>query len=171
MARTYRSRLGRQPSKLRINIVPILSVILGSMITTLPIITDFPILPPMGLLVLLAWRLIRPGMWPVWVAFPLGLIDDIFSGQPIGSAAFLWSAAFIFLEIVDRRTPERDYWQDWLIAIFVIVVVIACGMLLIDFKANLPHLDILIPQMLISALSYLFVARIVGAIDHWRTSA
>ncbi|SIN92261.1 rod shape-determining protein MreD [Parasphingorhabdus marina DSM 22363] len=170
MAKAYRSRLNRQPSQLRIKVVPAVTVILGSMITALPLITDYPILPPMGLLILLAWRLIRPGYWPVWAGFPLGLVDDMFSGQPFGSAALLWSLIFIALETLDNRGVGRDYWQDWLIASLSIIFVLICGMLVIDFQSNLLRLEILVPQILLSILLYPFVTRLIGAVDSWRVA-
>lgn len=171
MPRSRQSRIGRQPSQLRIKVIPPLTVVIGSMITALPIITDYPILPPMGLLVVLAWRLIRPGYWAVWAGFPLGLIDDIFSGQPFGSAAFLWSVIFILLEAVDRKAVRRDYWQDWLIASTAIIIVLIGGMLIVDFQSNLLRIDLLVPQILLSILLYPFVARLIGAIDNWRVAS
>ena len=171
MAKPYRSRLNREPSKLRIKAVPVVTVVAGSMITALPIITDYPILPPMGLLIILAWRLIQPGLWPVWAGFPLGLVDDIFSGQPIGSAAFLWSLMFLALELLDRKNVGRDYWQDWLIASIAITAMLVAGMLIIDFQSNLLRLEILVPQIILSILAYPFIARFIGAIDMWRTAS
>jgi len=171
MAKTYRSRINRQPSQIRIKAVPPITVILGSMVTALPLITEYPILPPVGLLVLLAWRLIRPGYWPVWVGFPLGMVDDMFSGQPFGSAVFLWSVVFVALETMDRSARARDYWQDWLIASLAIIFVLLGGMLIADFPRNLLHLDLLIPQIIFSILLYPFIARLIGAIDNWRISA
>lgn len=171
MSKAYRSTINRHPSKFRIKAVPAATVILGSMVTALPIITDHPILPPIGLLVLLAWRLIRPGYWPVWVGFPLGLVDDIFSGQPVGSAVFLWSTVFVVLETMDRKAVSRDYWQDWFIASIAIAFVLLGGMMIVDFPRNILFLDALIPQILLSILLYPFIARLVGAIDNWRVSA
>ena len=171
MPRSRQSRIGRQPSQLRIKLIPPLTVVIGSMITALPIITDYPILPPMGLLVILAWRLIRPGYWAVWAGFPLGLIDDIFSGQPLGSAAFLWSLVFILLETLDRKAVRRDYWQDWLIASTAIIFVLIGGMLIVDFRSNVLRFDLLAPQILLSVLLYPFVARLIGTIDNWRVAA
>lgn len=171
MARPRQSQIGRRPSQLRIKLVPPLTVIIGSMITALPIITDYPILPPMGLLAVLAWRLIRPGFWAVWAGFPLGLIDDIFSGQPLGSAAFLWSVIFILLEAIDRKAVRRDYWQDWLIASIATIIVLIGGMLVVDIQSNILRLDLLLPQILLSILLYPFVARFIGAIDNWRVAA
>ena len=171
MPRSRHSNIGRQPSQLRIRLVPPITVVLGSMVTALPIITDYPILPPMGLIILLAWRLIRPGYWKVWAGFPLGLIDDIFSGQPFGSAAFLWSVVFILLEAIDRKAVSRDYWQDWLIASIATVFVLLGGMLIVDMQSNMLRLDLLVPQILLSILLYPFVARLIGAIDHWRVAS
>lgn len=165
------SNIGRQPSQLRIRLVPPITVILGSMVTALPIITDYPILPPMGLLILLAWRLIRPGYWTVWAGFPLGLIDDIFSGQPFGSAAFLWSVVFILLEAIDRKAVNRDYWQDWLIASIATVFVLLGGMLIVDLQSHMLRLDLLVPQILLSILLYPFIARLIGALDRWRVAS
>lgn len=171
MPRSRQSKIGRQPSQLRIKLVPPVTVVLGSMITALPIITDYPILPPMGLLAVLAWRLIRPGYWVVWAGFPLGLIDDIFSGQPFGSAAFLWSVVFILLEAIDRKAVNRDYWQDWLIASIATVFVLIGGMLVVDFQSNILRLDLLLPQIILSILLYPFVARFIGAVDNWRVAS
>lgn len=171
MAKSRHSNIGRQPSQLRIRLVPPVTVVLGSMITALPIITDYPILPPMGLLILLAWRLIRPGYWTVWAGFPLGLVDDIFSGQPFGSAAFLWSVVFVLLETIDRKAVGRDYWQDWLIASTATVFVLVGGMLIVDLQSNVLRVDLLAPQILLSALLYPFLTRFIGAIDNWRVAS
>lgn len=170
MARSYRSRINREPSQFKLKVIPPLTVVLGSMVVAMPIITDYPIMPPLGLLILLSWRLIRPGYWPVWAGFPLGLVDDIFNGQPFGSSAFLWSVIFIALETLDRRAKSRDHWQDWLIASLSIIFVLICGMLLIDFRTNLLRIEILVPQIIMSILLYPFVARLIGAIDNWRVA-
>ena len=34
-------------------------------------------MPPFGLLVLLAWRLLRPELWRAWVGLPLGLPAEL----------------------------------------------------------------------------------------------
>tara|TARA_R110000850_G_scaffold15691_5_gene48976 strand:- start:4126 stop:4641 length:516 start_codon:yes stop_codon:yes gene_type:complete len=171
VAKSRHSNIGRQPSQLRIRLVPPVTVILGSMITALPIITDYPILPPMGLLILLAWRLIRPGYWTVWAGFPLGLIDDIFSGQPFGSAAFLWSVVFVLLETLDRKMVSRDYWQDWLIASLATIFVLVGGMLIVDLQSNILRVDLLAPQIILSTLLYPFLTRFIGGIDNWRVAS
>ena len=63
--REYESRFDREQSLLKMLAIPIASVVVASMITTLPLITTQPILPPFGFLMFLAWRLMRPGLLPV----------------------------------------------------------------------------------------------------------
>jgi rod shape-determining protein MreD len=94
-----------------------LSIGTGSLVTSLiPVVATFPFLPPFGLLMLLAWRLQRPEALPVWATVLLGLFDDIFSGQPIGSAMLLWSVCVVAIDVLDTRLVWRDFWQDWLLA-------------------------------------------------------
>ena len=92
---------------LRVTIVPILSTLAGSAMALLPIIATEPIVPPFGLMMLLAWRLLRPEIWPVWAALPLGLADDLLSGHYLGTAMILWTIAFLALEWVDQALRSR----------------------------------------------------------------
>ncbi|MFD2501348.1 rod shape-determining protein MreD [Rhizorhabdus histidinilytica] len=94
-------------------IVPILSTLAGSATALLPIVATEPIVPPFGLMMLLAWRLLRPEIWPVWVALPLGLADDLISGHYLGTAMILWTIAFLSLEWVDQALRWRDSWIEW----------------------------------------------------------
>ena len=105
----------------------------------LPIVSSAPVLPPFGLLFLLAWRLLRPGLWPVWVGAPLGLFDDLLSGQPIGSAIALWSLALILIDIVEQRFLWRNLWQDWLLA--ALVTLLAAGLRLYGLGSESIWLD------------------------------
>ena len=70
-----------------------LSVVLGSMTTLLPVVATVPFLPPFGLMMLLAWRLMRGDSMKVWMPVPLGFFDDMLSGQPLGSAMLLWTCS------------------------------------------------------------------------------
>ncbi|MBH9537791.1 rod shape-determining protein MreD [Novosphingopyxis sp. YJ-S2-01] len=169
--RRYRSRLNRRASPLKANAVPIISVLVASLVTTLPILTALPLLPPLGLMMLIAWRQLRPGLWPIWIGFPLGLFDDLFSGQPIGSAAFLWSVVVIALSLINDRTNWRDYWQDWLVAALCLIFAIIGGMLIVGLVYEPAGLEPLVPQILLSIFGFPIVARIVSALDRWRLSA
>ncbi len=169
--RRYRSRLYRRRSPLKANAVPIATVLAASLITTLPILPSLPLLPPLGLMMLIAWRQLRPGLWPLWIGAPLGLFDDLFSGQPLGSAVFLWSAAMIALSVIDERTSYRDYWLDWLIAALVLISALIGGMLIVGLVHEPAGLEPLLPQMMLTVFGFPVVARCVSAFDRWRLSA
>ena len=166
--REYESRFDREQSLLKMLAIPIASIVMASMVTTLPFMTSQPHLPPFGLLMFLAWRLMRPGLLPVWSGVPFGLVDDIFSGQPFGSAGLLWSLAMLAVEIIDSRAIWRDYMQDWLIASLLIIAVLLGGLWIAGMAHAAPDPVVLLPQMLLSILLYPLVVRICARLDSWR---
>ncbi len=167
-ARTYESRLNREQSTTRVRLVPILTVMLGSMLTTIPLITQEPILPPFGLLMFLAWRLMRPGIWPAWIGLPLGLFDDLFSGQPFGSSGLIWSVLMITAEIIDSYARWRDHWQDWLIATAMIISALFAGLVFAGWAYKPTGVSVLLPQILLSIMCYPLVVRLCSLLDGWR---
>jgi rod shape-determining protein MreD len=166
--REYESRFDREQSLLKMLAIPITSVAIASMITALPIFTDEPLLPPLGLLMFLSWRLMRPGLLPVWSGVPFGLIDDLFSGQPFGSAGLLWSLAMLSVEIIDSRAIWRDYLQDWLIAAVLIAGALLGGLWIAGMAHAAPEPAVLIPQIILSILLYPLAVRICARLDSWR---
>ena len=166
--REYESRFDREQSMLKMLAIPIASVILASMVTTLPIFSSGPLLPPFGLLMFLSWRLMRPGLLPVWSGVPFGLMDDLFSGQPFGSAGLLWSLAMLLVEIIDSRAIWRDYLQDWLIAALLITAVLLGGWWIAGLGHAAPDPMALFPQIILSILLYPLVVRICARLDSWR---
>lgn len=164
-----RSSIAQDRSRVRTEGAPVISVLLGSTLTAiLPVIAVTPALPPFGLLMLLAWRLLRPELWPLWIAAPLGLFDDVMSGQPIGSAMFLWTVAFIGIEIVDSRLLWRDYWQDWLIAAFSIIFCLSGGFYFARLAAGGGSMLVAVPQIAWSILLFPTAVRLCALIDRWR---
>jgi rod shape-determining protein MreD len=166
--REYETRFDREQSTLKMLAIPIASVVLCSMVTTLPVLTTEPLLPPLGLMMMLAWRLMRPGLLPVWSGVPFGLVDDIFSGQPFGSAGLLWSLAMLVIEIIDSRAIWRDYIQDWFIAGLLIVGVLIGGLWIAGLAHAAPEASVLLPQIILSILLYPLVVRICARLDSWR---
>jgi rod shape-determining protein MreD len=164
-------RLGSNPSRFRLEGTPVISVMLGSMATTMPVIAQSPVMPPLGLLLLLSWRLLRPELWQAWVALPLGLFDDIMSGQPLGSAMFLWTVTLIVIDATERRLLWRDYWQDWLIAGVAIILCLSGGLLFVRLTGGGATLTLIVPQIIWSVLLYPFVARQCAWLDRWRIMA
>ena len=136
----------------------------ASVVTILPFVTTFPFLPPLGLLVLLAWRLRAPDVLPVWAAAPLGLFDDLFSGNPLGSATALWTIAVVAIDLLDSRLVWRDFWYDWLLAGGAILLFLG-GARLVATPLS-AHVDmVLLIQILVSLLLFPLVAMLCARID------
>jgi rod shape-determining protein MreD len=164
----YGSRINRDHSRILVYAVPWASILLGSFIPSILIATALPLIPPLGFIMLLAWRMLRPGLLPVWAGFPLGLFDDLLSGQPFGSAILLWSLAMIALEVIETRFPWRDFWLDWVTASGLLIVYIIAGALLSGASTTLPMLVALGPQLLLSVLAYPLLTRFASRLDRFR---
>ncbi|UZK70058.1 rod shape-determining protein MreD [Sphingomonas sp. S1-29] len=141
-----------------------ITVMLGSLMVLFPVISTIPWMPPFGLMVLLGWRLLRPDVFKVWVAVPLGLFDDLLSGQPLGSAMLLWTTCFLAIEVVDSRLVWRDFWQDWLLATGAIGFCLIAGRLIASPLGA--HVDtVLLLQLALSVALYPLISRMCAAID------
>ena len=165
-----RSPFDPAPPRLQVRVVPWLSVLAGSMITLWPVIADFPILPPFGLMMLLGWRLLRPETFRIWAPLPLGLFDDLLSGQPLGSAMLLWTLCFFAIDLIDERIVFRTFRQDWLIAGGGIAFCLLGGRF---FSAPFAaHVDtVLLLQIVVSILLFPFAARVCAWLDRKRRPA
>lgn len=157
-----------RPSPARLWLVPLGSTVAGSCTTLLPAIAGAPALPPFGLLMALGWRLLRPEMWPAWVALPLGLVDDLLGGAPLGSAMSLWTIAFLAIDLTDARPMWRDHWLQWALATLCIAGVGLGGWALSRFVAGGGALGFLLPQLFLGALLFPVTARLCAALDRWR---
>lgn len=166
--REYETRFDREPSTLKMLAIPIASVVLCSMITTLPLLMTQPLLPPFGLIMMLAWRMMRPGLLPMWAGLPFGLVDDIFSGQPFGSAGLIWSLVMLAIEVIDTRAIWRDHVQNWLIASVLITTALLAGLGIAGLAHARPDAVVLLPQIIMSILLYPLVVRICSHLDSWR---
>jgi rod shape-determining protein MreD len=80
--------IGRGPRRTSVAI-PAISVGVAMLLSLLPIVSSHGWWPDAGLLMLLAWRLLRADAWAAWVAAPLGLAHDLLTGAPIGLAITL----------------------------------------------------------------------------------
>jgi rod shape-determining protein MreD len=168
MRRPVAAAIARSATPGRSLWIPAASIMAGSCVTILPHVFDAPLLPPFGLLVLLGWRLLRPELFRIWAPVPLGLFDDLLSGQPLGSAMLLWTLCFLVLDMLDRRMLWRDFGQDWLIGIALIAGVIAGGALIAwPGSTPLPFIALGI-QLAVSAALFPLVTRIVARLDSWR---
>ncbi len=163
-----RSRLNRAPSPAVAYLAPWLSIALASVAPGWPLIASIPAMPPLGFLMLLGWRQLHPGMLPIWAGLPLGLFDDLVSGQPAGSGVLLWSAAMLGLEAIELRWPWRNFLVEWAVAAVIIAAYLLTGGLIANGVHQPGWLIVIPPQMLVSVLAYPAVGRLVAWLDRAR---
>ena len=158
----------RAPSPALAYATPWASVILTSLLAGLPLIAPAPWMPPLGFLVLLGWRQLRPGILPVWAGLPLGCVDDLWSGQPFGSAILLWSLIMLALELIEARFPWRNFSIEWGVASVMIAAYVAlAGAVAVAEGARAP-LWLLVPQAVVAIALYPAVGRVVAWLDRVR---
>ena len=160
-------RLNRGP-RIGFAYVPAVSVVVASALALLPIVSATGAWPDFGLLMLLAWRLLRADVWPAWWAAPLGFVNDLLTGQPIGLSVALWTALMLAMDLVDRRTQWRDYWIEWaLAAVFIAAAETAEWKVAGWAGAPVPYRHMLAP-ILVAVLAFPLFAFLAGALDRWR---
>lgn len=164
----YGSKINRAPSPALAAVIPLASILLGSLVPFLPIISPAPIIPPLGFLLMIAWRLMRPGLLPPWAGLPLGLVDDLYSGQPVGSGVLLFSLAMIAIDLVEARFPWRGFWQDWVMAAGLTTIYLAVAALISGADLTLLQLQLIVPQLLLSIVLFPMIVRVVALLDRWR---
>ena len=148
--------------------VPAFTVMAGSLLSALPIVSMTGWFPDFGFLMLIAWRLLRSDVWPSWWAAPLGLFNDLATGNPIGLSMAVWTAAMLILDLTDRRTQWRGYWLEWILAALLLLGNEAAEWRVAQIMgASLPFRTVL-PPLLISVLAFPVFAFIVSRIDRWR---
>ena len=140
----------------------------ASMMPLLPIVSASPVMPPWGLLLLLGWRMLHRNIWPAWLGFPLGLWDDMFSGQPLGSSIVLWTLTLVGLDMLDRRMVWREFNEEWWLAAVIITAALVLGLLIANPSGNHTSILIILPQIAISILVFPMVARACAVFDAWR---
>lgn len=164
----YGSRINRAHSPILANIVPYSTIMLGSLLPIFMMASGMPIVPPLGFLMLIAWRLVRPGLLPLWAGLPLGLFDDLFSGQPFGFAILTWSITMIGIELLEIRLPWRGFWQDWFTAGIATMAYLLLGVAMSGTVPTAHHFIALVPQLVFSIMLYPIIARMVSRLDRLR---
>jgi rod shape-determining protein MreD len=170
MVRTALGRpnaLDRRPKRLA-RAIPALSVAAASLLPLAPVVAEVGWFPPTGLLLLLAWRLLRGDVIPAWWAAPLGLWNDLVLGLPIGLSVATFTGAMILLDLLDRRTMWRDYWLEWLIAAGLLVVA-ELARQQVDSAMGAPYpVTAILAPVAIAILTFPIAAYAASRIDRWR---
>ena len=150
--------------------VPVGSTLAASLLALLPIVATRPLWPEIALLVVIAWRLLRPEIWPAHMGLGLGLFNDLVAGHPLGQSMALWTMIFLACDYVDSRLGFRDYWMDWLIAAAAILFYTGASWYIALLMGAGIEFGVLLPQLGVTILVYPLAARVVLALDKWRLS-
>jgi rod shape-determining protein MreD len=160
-------RIGQGPWPLAVY-VPAATVIAASLLAALPIVSTSGWYPDFGYLVFISWRLLRADPWPAWWAAPLGFVNDLFTGYPVGFSIALWSATMLVLDLIDRRTMWRDYWIEWVVAAVLILVNEWLQWRIAETAAGPLPFTAVVPALAISICIFPASAWLVSRIDAWR---
>jgi rod shape-determining protein MreD len=114
--------------------------------------------------------LLRSDVWPIWVGLPLGLIDDLYSGHPIGTAPFAWTMTLIALALLDRRVVYRSWWFEWLVGTLALGFVVLVSALLARAGDIAEIVELVAPQWALSALLLPLFVKMTATTDRWRLS-
>jgi rod shape-determining protein MreD len=164
----FGQRINRDHHPVLARVVPWATIMLASIAPLSPVIAPAPVLPPLAFLLLIAWQQLRPDVLPLWAGFPLGLFDDLYSGQPFGSGIVLFSIAVIVLNLIEIRFPWRNFWLDWLTASAMLIVYLAAAAVLSGSELTFVQLRVILPQLLLSIVLFPLVARLVAQLDRLR---
>jgi rod shape-determining protein MreD len=150
--------------------VPVVSTMAASLLALLPIVAEAPLVPEMAVLVVIAWRLLRPELWPAHFALGLGLFNDLVAGHPIGQSVAAWTLIFLGCDYIDSWLGFRDYWMDWLIAAAAILFYSAATWYIGVLMGGGIAFGVMLPQLGVAILVYPLIARIILGLDRWRLS-
>ncbi|AKQ42322.1 rod shape-determining protein MreD [Aurantiacibacter atlanticus] len=164
----FGSKINRDHSPVLSHGVPWAIILLACMSPLLPIIASAPLVPPLGYMFLLGWRVLRPGILPLWAGLPIGLFDDMFSGQPLGSGALLFSLTMIAIDLIEMRFPWRGFWQDWGVASIFLALYLALAAIFSGASLSLVQFTLILPQLALSILIFPLVAQLVSLLDRFR---
>jgi rod shape-determining protein MreD len=160
-------RIGQGPVS-GATIIPAASVVAGTLLSSLPIVVESGWFPDFGFLMLIAWRLLRNDVWPSWWAAPLGLMNDLITGYPVGLSVTIWTLSMLALDLLDRRTIWRDYWIEWVLAALLILLGEAAQWQVAAWMGAHVPFSAMIPPIIISVAGFPVAAWIVSRIDRWR---
>lgn len=148
--------------------VPFLSSVAAILLSLFPLVMPSPVIPDFGFLLILAWRLLRPEIWPAQLALVFGLFADLVSGHPLGQSMLLWTIVFLALDYADYRLGFRDFWMDWLLASAALLFH-SFGVWYIALLMGSETLfTVMLPQLALSILGFPLAARLVVGLDRWR---
>ena len=168
MARIAGSEAEVAIHQMRVRYVPVLTTLAAIALALLPVVAETTMVPDLGFMALVTWRLLRPEIWTPRMALVLGLVNDLVAGNPIGQSMLLWTGTFLVLDLIDIRLGYRDYWMDWAVAAGALILHGVGTWYIALLMGSDLRFAVMAPQMGLSVLAYPVAARLVLALDRWR---
>jgi rod shape-determining protein MreD len=150
--------------------IPVVTTGLAILLGLFPLVVSSVIMPDLGFLVLITWRLLRPEIWMPSAALGFGLFDDLVSGHPLGQSMALWTIIFLLFDLLETRINYKDFWTDWLFAAGAIILHTIGAWYIALLMHSHNAFNLLLPPIVIAVLIYPLVARLVLGFDRWRLS-
>ena len=113
-----------------------------------------PLTPALGLTAVYYWAVFRPDLLPSWLAFLLGLLQDLLTGAPLGVGVLSLVSMHVFVTAQRRVFVNPSFAMLW-----VFFGLFAAASLLLAWLAG----SLLLGQLLDSRLLVLHYALTVGA--------
>lgn len=143
--------------------VPALIAVGCALVVTLPVPGAMPVLPPLTLLVVIAWGLYRPTLMPPWAALVAGVAADLAGGLPLGINATLMPAVALLLRESAGWLGARRLVTDWLLAGAIVALYAAAGWWMLGTATRDP--TPLVAQTLIGCALFPAVAHASAWVD------
>jgi rod shape-determining protein MreD len=145
--------------------IPVATTVFACLLGLFPLIVTTPIVPDIGFLVLITWRLLRPEIWMPTTALGLGLFDDLVSQHPLGQSMALWTLIFLLFDLIESRIDYKDFWFDWLFAAGAIILYTFGAWYVALLMDSPTPFSLMLPQIGFAILAYPVVARVVLGLD------
>ncbi|WP_417519195.1 rod shape-determining protein MreD [Minwuia sp.] len=162
------------PSQLLMALPGLLTIVLVLM-GTVPIGAPLlgPALPSFGLIAVFVWATHRPDLLPHWLAFGIGLTQDLVLGGPLGMNALIFLIVQGICASQRRFIAGRPFLLGWLgfaiiaVAVAIAQWVIACAYLvaLVPIEASLMQATITIALFPLIAAPLMYLAIRLGRED------
>ncbi|MFA7439362.1 MAG: rod shape-determining protein MreD [Sphingomonadaceae bacterium] len=102
--------------------IPAAIVFLAMAVMALPLPLAVGAMPHFAFLFVIIWAILQPRLMPVWVAFLLGVVFDLLSGQPLGQSSLLFAGAVATVRLAEDRFEGHSLAVDWLFTALVVLV-------------------------------------------------
>jgi rod shape-determining protein MreD len=145
--------------------VPAMISVALLLLMVMPLPLAVPAMPQLGLMAVLAWALLQPGLMPPWLAFFIGAFADLLFGLPLGVNATAFALLAGMMRLLAPLFGRNGLIFDWLmVAMLLLLFALLVGPLMALAGRPVSMLPLVL-QWLTSVLSWPLVARFCAAIQ------